>query len=113
MSGKQPTVDKNSSQIQENPIIDAQYTFKSVNGSRITYNRGDNVTSQGRFYKCLKATTQSPLQDKSNWAVTGMTEPFKGSVPPIKPLENQLWVADTGVIYIWYKDISGFQWVQI
>jgi hypothetical protein len=113
MSVKQPTVSKNPELIKDNPVIDAQYTFKSVNGSRITYNRGDNVTSQGRFYKCLKPTTQSPLQNKSNWALTGMSETFKGSVPPIKPLENQLWMADTGKLYIWYKDISGFQWVQI
>ena len=89
MSAKQPTVSKNPSLIQENSVIDAQYTFKSVNGSRITYNRGDTVTSQGRFYKCLKPTNQSPLQNKANWALTGMSETFKGSVPPIKPLENQ------------------------
>jgi hypothetical protein len=113
MSAKQPTVSKSPALIQENPVIDAQYTFKSVNGSPITYNRGDNVTSQGRFYKCLKATNKSPFQSKANWAFTGMSETFKGSVPPIKPLENQLWMADTGVLYIWYKDISGFQWVQV
>jgi len=113
MSAKQPTISKTTQQIEENPVTTSQYTFKSVNGSRITYNRGDNVTSQGRFYKCLKATNQSPLQDKSKWSLTGMSETFKGSVPPIKPLENQLWMADTGVLYIWYKDTSGFQWVQI
>ena len=110
---KQPTQDFSGSKIGTNPSTTDQYTFKSVNGSSITYNRGDTVTSQGRFYKCLKSTTQSPIQDKSNWAITGVTEPFKGSVPPIKPLENQLWVADTGVLYIWYKDSNGFQWVQI
>jgi len=113
MSSKQPTVSKNPELIKDNPVIDARYTFKSINGSRITYNRGDNVTNQGRFYKCLKATNQSPLQNKANGALTGMSETFKGSSPPIKPLENQLWMADTGKLYIWYKDISGFQWVQI
>ena len=63
MSAKQPTVSKNPELIKDNQVIDAQYTFKSVNGSRITYNRGDTVTSQGRFYKCLKPTNQSPLQN--------------------------------------------------
>ena len=113
MSNKQPSIDKSSPQIAKNPITTASYTSKNVNGSNVTYNRNDTVTNQGRFYKCLKTTTLSPLQDKSNWAFTGMSEPFKGSVPPIKPLENQLWMADTGVLYIWYKDTSGFQWVQI
>lgn len=113
MSNRKPEISTVTDKIATNPSITEQYTFKSVNGSRITYNRGDNVTSQGRFYKCLKATNQSPLQNKTNWALTGISETFKGSVPPIKPLENQLWMADTGKLYIWYKDISGFQWVQI
>jgi len=113
MSVKRPEISLTADTIAKNPVTTAQYTSKNANGSIITYNRGDNVTSQGRFYKCLKTTTLSPLQDKSNWAFTGMSETFKGSVPPIKPLENQLWMADTGVLYIWYKDISGFQWVQI
>jgi hypothetical protein len=113
MSVKKPEISLSTDTIAKNPVTTPQYTAKSVNGSVITYNRGDNVTSQGRFYKCLKSTNQSPLQNKSNWAFTGMSETFKGSVPPIKPLENQLWMADTGKLYIWYKDISGFQWVQI
>lgn len=89
--------------------------FKSYNstGSTITYSRDDIVLYQGKLYKALKTTQQSPLQDNSNWSITGITETFKGSVPPVKPLENQLWMADTGVLYIWYKDPTGFQWVQI
>ena len=110
---KQPQIDYSSPQIAKNPITTASYTSKNVNGSVITYNRGDTVTNQGRFYKCLKPTTQSPLQNKSNWAFTGTTEIYKNSLPPIKPLENQLWLADTGVLYTWYKDSNGFQWVQI
>lgn len=113
MSNKQPSIDKSSPKIATNSNTTEQYTSKNVNGSNVTYNRNDTVTNQGRFYKCLKSTTLSPLQDKSNWAFTGMSEPFKGSVPPIKPLENQLWMADTGILYIWYKDPSGFQWIQI
>jgi len=90
-----------------------QYKFKNANGAVRTYNIGDIVIDQGRAYECLKSTTQSPLQDNSNWSITGMTETFKGSVPPVKPSENQLWMADTGVLYIWYKDPTGFQWIQI
>ena len=113
MSAKKPEILLTTEKIAKNPVVTPQYTSKSVNGSLITYNRGDNVTSQGRFYKCLKTTKLSPLQDKSNWAFTGTTEIYKNSIPPIKPLENQLWLADTGVLYTWYKDSNGFQWVQI
>ena len=113
MSNKQPSIDKSSPKIATNSITTPQYTAKNINGSPVTYNRNDTVTNQGRFYKCLKTTTQSPLQDKSNWAFTGTTEIYKNSIPPIKPLENQLWLADTGVLYTWYKDSNGFQWVQI
>lgn len=113
MSNRQPSIDTSSPNIETNSTTTPQYTAKNINGSPVTYNRNDTITNQGRFYKCLKTTKLSPLQDKSNWAFTGMSETFKGSVPPIKPLENQLWMADTGKLYIWYKDISGFQWVQI
>ena len=113
MSAKKPTVTLSVEKIETNPTAAAPYTTKSVNGSTVTYNRGETVTSQGRLYKCLKTTTQSPLQNKLNWSFTGTTTIYKNSVPPIKPLENQLWLADTGVLYTWYKDVNGFQWVQI
>jgi hypothetical protein len=113
MSVKKPEISLTTDTIAKTPVTNPQYTSKNVNGSTVIYNRNDTVTNQGRLYKCLKATPLSPLQDKSNWAFAGMSEIFKGSVPPIKPVESQLWLADTGVMYTWYKDINGFQWVQI
>ena len=89
------------------------FTFKTANGSPRSYQRGDIVSNQGKFYKCVKYTKKSPLENPSSWSFTGTTEIYKNSVPPIKPLENQLWLADTGVLYTWYKDVNGFQWVQI
>jgi hypothetical protein len=90
-----------------------EFKFKSANGSSLTYNIGDVVINQGRAYICKTTTISSPLQEPNSWSLTGITETFKSSVPPIKPSENQLWMADTGILYIWYKDPTGFQWIQI
>lgn len=113
MSNIKPNTSTVTDNIAKNPITAAPYTSKGVNGSFITYNRGDIVKSQGRLYKCLKSTTQSPLQTKSNWSFTGTTEIYQNSVPPIKPLENQLWLSNTGVLYTWYKGSNGSQWISV
>ena len=90
-----------------------QFKFKSPNGSSLTYNIGDIVIDQGRAYECKKATTRSPLQDQSSWSLTGMTEPFKGDLPPVSPVENQMWMSSSGILYMWFKDSNGFQWIAV
>jgi hypothetical protein len=90
-----------------------QFKFKSANGSSLTYNLGDVVIDQGRAYECKKATTKSPIQDPISWSLTGMTEPYKGDSPPVSPVENQMWMSSSGILYMWFKDSNGFQWIQI
>ena len=90
-----------------------QFKFRTPNGSQIMYNIKDIVIEQGRAYECQKYTSQSPLQKPSHWKATSLSEVYKGPNPPVNPIENQLWMADTGTLYIWYKDQNGFQWIQI
>jgi hypothetical protein len=90
-----------------------QFKFKNTNGSQINYNSGDIVVEQGRAYSCVKPTYKSPLQAPTKWAFTGLTEVFNSVNPPIKPVENQIWVSGDGRQYIWYKDPNGFQWIEI
>jgi hypothetical protein len=90
-----------------------QFKFKTTNGTPYEYNIGDVVIEQGRAYECKKSTTSSPLQDSASWSYTGLIETFKGSRPPVKAIENQIWLSDNGVLYIYYKDVDGFQWVQV
>jgi len=90
-----------------------QFQFKQTNASNAVYNIGDIVINQGRAYECKKITSSTPLQDEKSWRFTGLLETFKGTNPPVKPVANQLWLSDSGTLYIWYGDQDGFQWVQI
>lgn len=90
-----------------------QFKFKNTNGTAYQYNIGDVVIDEGKAYECKKATTSSPLQDIGSWKFTGLLEIFKGTRPPVKAIENQLWLSDNGTLYIYYKDADGFQWVQV
>lgn len=76
------------------------------------YVRGDIVVYQGKVYECTSNTTQSPLQNSNSWSLTGLSETYSGSNPPINPVENQSWLGDNGKLYIWLKDSNGYQWVQ-
>lgn len=88
--------------------------FKSLkpNGTPNFYTKGDVVLDQGRVYTCLSNTTQSPLQNPESWSLSGLSEVYSGSTPPINPVENQSWLGDNGRLYIWLKDSNGYQWVQ-
>ena len=90
-----------------------QFKFKNSNGSPLLYKKGDVVTDQGRMYFCKRTTFRSPQQDKYSWVNTGLTEPYRGTNAPINPVENQLWINDSGALYIYYKDINGFQWIAV
>lgn len=90
-----------------------QFKFKNANGTPYTYKKGDVVVDQGKMYSCSRITNKSPMQDKSSWKGTGLTEPYYGVEPPVNPIENQLWLNSAGKMYIWYKDPNGFQWIEI
>jgi len=89
------------------------YKAKDSYGNPIYYTNGDVVLDQGRAYRCLSNTIYGPLQSPDNWYVTGLTEPYRGTTAPINPIENQIWVTDSGTKYIWFKDTNGFQWIEI
>lgn len=90
-----------------------QFKFKNSNGSPFMYKKGDVVVDQGRMYLCKRSTGNSPQQDKYSWTNTGLSEPFRGTNPPINPVENQLWINDSGTMYIYYKDSDSFQWIAV
>lgn len=90
-----------------------QFKFNSSNGSPKTYNLGDVVINQGRVYECKKSTVKSPTQDSGSWTPTGLTEIYNGENPPTKPVQNQLWVDGNGIMYVYYKDSDGFQWIAV
>ena len=90
-----------------------QFQFKNSNGTPQTYKKGDVVVDQGRMYSCKRTTQKSPQQEKSSWINSGLTEPFRGTNAPINPVENQLWINDLGIMYIWYKDFNGSQWIAV
>ena len=90
-----------------------QFKYRSATGTDITYSKEDVILYQGKVYKSLKTTQQSPVQSPQDWTYLNLSEPYKGSNPPINPKENQLWISDSAVVYIYFYDGSGFQWIQI
>jgi hypothetical protein len=93
-------------------MFKGQFKFKNSNGTSLIYKKGDVVVDQGRMYQCSRTTQKSPQQDKYSWFNTGLSEPYKGTNPPINPVENQLWINDSGVMYVWFKDSNGYQWIS-
>jgi hypothetical protein len=89
-----------------------KYKTKDEYGQPILYSRGDVVLDQGKVYQCTETTVYSPLQNPNQWKITGVDHPLTGSNPPIKPIENQTWISDSGNQYIYYKDGNGFQWIE-
>jgi len=90
-----------------------QFKFTNSTGVPITYNNGDIVYYQGRIYKSNKTTQQSPLQSPKDWSYTNTTEPYRGTNPPANARENQLWIADTGVLYVYFYDGNSYQWISV
>jgi hypothetical protein len=94
-------------------MFKGQYKFNTPSGLAPLYKAGDMVLNQGRIYKCVLPTQKSPLQSPSNWSFTGNSELYSSATPPINPVENQVWISDNGIAYVWFKDPNGFQWVAI
>jgi hypothetical protein len=88
------------------------YKPKDASGNPILYSRGDVVLDQGKVFQCTQTTSGSPILFPERWKVTAVSNPFHGPNPPISPIENQIWVSDSGVQYIYFKDPNGYQWVE-
>ena len=89
-----------------------KYKTKDQYGQPIFYQKGDVVLDQGKVFSCKISTNFSPFQQPESWNVTAISNPFHGVNPPLNPIENQIWVADTGIQYIYFKDSNGYQWIE-
>jgi len=89
-----------------------KYKSKNVFGDNILYSRGDVILDQGKVYECVETTSGSPIQFPKKWKITAISNPFQGPTPPINPIENQIWISDSGVQYIYFKDPNGYQWIE-
>ena len=87
------------------------FKFNSANGNKLMYSNGDVVLHQGKLYKSRATTQNSPLQAPKDWEFIALSEPFRGTNPPANPKENQIWISDDGVSYVYFYDgihINGF-----
>ena len=89
--------------------------FKSINatGFPVTYGKNDKVLYQGKLYQAIESTQSSPLSAPQSWSYVSLSNPYHGSVPPIDPKENQIWISDSGISYIYYFDGNTYQWIAI
>lgn len=88
------------------------YKSKDNLGQPVLYSRGDSVLNQGIIYKCLDSTTLSPFQAPKSWESTGVGRAYTSGTPPLNPSENQIWITDGGVQYVYYTDSNGSQWIE-
>ena len=89
-----------------------KFKFSVANGNKCIYSNGDVVLYQGKVYKSKATTNKSPLQSPKEWEYITLSEPFRGTNPPVNPKENQLWVSDDGVTYIYFYDGNSYQWIS-
>ena len=94
-------------------MFKGKFKFFNANGIALTYVNGDIISYQGKFYKAVKSSQQSPIQDPTSWLYLNNTEPYKGSSPPVNPKENQIWINDSGISYIYYFDGDSYQWISL
>lgn len=87
------------------------YKFKNSSGFNVTYSRNDIVLYHGKVYKSVKTTQNSP-QNKECWEFISLTEPYYGSLPPVNPKINQIWISDEGKNYFYTYDGTSYQWIE-
>jgi hypothetical protein len=93
-------------------VID-KYQEKNQNGRRLVYKKGSTVLHNGVVYVCVRRTENSPQKEPKAWLNTGFLEPYEGNTPPVKPLENQLWINNREEVFIWKKEFGNYGWVKI
>ena len=93
-------------------MFKGKYKIKDEYGNPVFYQRGDVVLDQGKVFSCTESTNFSPLQQPNNWMITNISNPFNGTNPPLNPVENQIWISDSGIQYVYFKDSNGYQWIQ-
>lgn len=92
-------------------MFKGNFKFKNASGFPITYSKNDVVLYHGKVYRSKKTTQKCP-QDNLTWEFVSLTEPYYGSLPPINPKQNQIWLSDSGKMYSYTYDGSSYQWVE-
>ena len=93
-------------------MFKGQFKFKSATGIPFTYTNGDVVVYEGKVYKANNTTQNSPLQAAKDWQYLNLSEPYRGTYPPVNPKENQVWISDDGISYIYFYDGNSYQWIS-
>jgi hypothetical protein len=94
-------------------MFKGQFKFKNASGISNTYSPGDVVIYQGKIYQSTKLNQNSPLQEPNSWKYVDTTEPFQGTYPPVNPKENQIWISNDAISYIYFYDGNSYQWIAI
>jgi hypothetical protein len=92
-------------------MFKGSYKQKSMDGTVITYKKGDTVLFHGKLYEAVNNTSYSPIQQKSDWFYKGITEIYSNDNPPLNPKEGQIWIQNEKE-YTYYYDGSNYSWVQ-
>jgi hypothetical protein len=93
-------------------MFKGQFKFKNATGVPYTYSNGDVVVYDGKVYKALTTTQLSPLQGTKDWIFLNLSQPYKGTNPPVNPKENQFWISDDGIMYVYFYDGNSYQWIS-
>ena len=81
-------------------------------GKTLLYAIDDVVLCEGKTYRCLQATTASPIQAASAWEFIGLGTVVSADTPPLRPAKNQMWIDGTGRIFTWTVGAAGGQWIE-
>jgi hypothetical protein len=94
-------------------MFKGQFKFNNASGVPFTYANGDVVVHQGKLYKSTRTTQQSPMQSPNDWMYLNLTQIYRGTNAPINPKENQIWISDDGIEYVYFYDGNSYQWIGI
>jgi|688.fasta_scaffold660845_2 hypothetical protein len=93
-------------------MFKGQFKFKTASGIPYTYVNGDKVVYEGKIYEALNTTQFSPIQSSKDWKYLSVSQPYRGTYPPVSPKENQLWISDDGIMYVYFYDGNSYQWIS-
>lgn len=93
-------------------MFKGQFKFKSATGVPFTYVNGDMVVYEGKIYQALNTTQFSPIQSSKDWKYVNLSEPYRGTNAPVNPKENQIWISDDGIMYVYFYDGNSYQWIS-
>jgi hypothetical protein len=87
------------------------YKKTNIDGTPVGYIYGDVVLYEGKLYKAIFSTYESPFQNSETWEYIGNGSLFSSQTPPINPAVGQQWEKN-GIVYTYYYDGNNYSWVQ-